>query len=178
MTTYLQIVTLLAIGGVGLFLRQYLRTYMTKKGENLATKEDIGEITHRIEEARTQYLEVIERLRASLADDAAVLLRRRTIYESAIKSLRIFVAGTAASDTQKIEFLEHYQALWLWASDAVVRALNSFLEVNKLFARQPSLVNDQQQQAAFAAIIIAMRQDIGFPNTTLQASDYQFIRFV
>ena len=37
---------------VGLFTKNYLSSYMDKKGENLATKEDIEEITRKTEEVQ------------------------------------------------------------------------------------------------------------------------------
>lgn len=44
------VVNVIAVFGLGLFLRNYLSSYMGQKGTNLATKEDIGEITRSTEE--------------------------------------------------------------------------------------------------------------------------------
>ena len=44
-----------------------LKAYASKKGENLATKEDIAAITHEIEGVRSQYSADLERLRSDLA---------------------------------------------------------------------------------------------------------------
>jgi hypothetical protein len=46
-----QIATLLVLSGVVLYLRQYI----TKKAENLATKEDAAEITNEIEKIKHEY---------------------------------------------------------------------------------------------------------------------------
>ena len=51
----------LAIIGVGI----YLRSYISKKGENLATKDDIGEITAKIEEVKHDYASRLESLRST-----------------------------------------------------------------------------------------------------------------
>jgi hypothetical protein len=174
----LQILFLVGIGGLVLLLRKYLPTYLTKKAENLATKEDIGEITHRVEEIRTQHLAALERVKSGLSDESAALLRRRQIYEETVKALRIFVAGMNATDAQKQAFLEHYQTLWLWAPDGVIRALNQFLDINKRFAANPDATHDVHQQRAFAEVILAMRRDIGFPESELQTAEYQFVSFV
>ena len=48
----LNIVVILLIFLVGLFTKNYLPSYMDKKGENLATKEDIKEITRKTEEVQ------------------------------------------------------------------------------------------------------------------------------
>ena len=45
---------------LGLFLKNYLPSYMQKKGENLATKEDIQEITQKTEEVQAEFKEKFE----------------------------------------------------------------------------------------------------------------------
>lgn len=45
---------------VGLFTKNYLPSYMDKKGENLATKEDIEEITRKTEEVQREFKEEFE----------------------------------------------------------------------------------------------------------------------
>lgn len=45
---------------LGLFLKNYLPSYMDKKGENLATKEDIQEITLKTEEVQKEFKEGFE----------------------------------------------------------------------------------------------------------------------
>ena len=52
----------LAIIGVGI----YFRSYISKKGENLATKDDVGEITTKIEDVRHDYAARLESLRTTL----------------------------------------------------------------------------------------------------------------
>lgn len=57
-----EILILIAIAGSLL----YLRNYIAEKGKNTATKEDIGEITQKIEKIRSAYATDLERLRSSL----------------------------------------------------------------------------------------------------------------
>ncbi len=52
---------------LALFLYSFLPTYFSKKGENLATKEDIAEITDRIEAVKTEYAEALEGVKAQYA---------------------------------------------------------------------------------------------------------------
>lgn len=44
----------------GLFLSKYLPTYMSEKGKNLATKEDIKEITEKTEEVKNEFNQSFE----------------------------------------------------------------------------------------------------------------------
>ena len=46
--------------------RYYLSSYLKQKGENLATKEDVGDIAHKIEAVRVQYASELEHLRTRL----------------------------------------------------------------------------------------------------------------
>ncbi|TNZ55704.1 hypothetical protein CGK45_22735 [Vibrio parahaemolyticus] len=62
----LQIVTLLGIGCIILF-RKFLFSYSSEKGKNLATKEDIEDITRRVESTKNEYISDIERLKVELA---------------------------------------------------------------------------------------------------------------
>jgi hypothetical protein len=70
----LQILVLLGIGSLFLF-RKYLFSYSSEKGKNLATKEDIEEITRKVEEVKTEYLVELERLKVELS----VLSRKHDI---------------------------------------------------------------------------------------------------
>ena len=62
----MQILVLLGIGSLFLY-RKYLFSYSSEKGKNLATKEDVGDITRKVEEVRTEYLSEIERLKVELS---------------------------------------------------------------------------------------------------------------
>ena len=45
--------------------KSFLSPYLSKKGENLATKEDIASITGKIESVKTDYAKVLEELRSN-----------------------------------------------------------------------------------------------------------------
>lgn len=62
----LQVFILLGISSLFLF-RKYLFSYSSEKGKNLATKEDIGDITRKVEEVKTGYVTEIERLKVDLS---------------------------------------------------------------------------------------------------------------
>jgi len=63
---FLQIVTLVGIGAIGLLLYRYLPAYASEKGKNLATKEDIADITKRIEQVKSSYAHELEGVRAAI----------------------------------------------------------------------------------------------------------------
>ncbi|GEA04793.1 hypothetical protein KUL17_36900 [Alteromonas sp. KUL17] len=70
----LQVSILLCVGCIFLF-RKYLFSYSTEKGKNLATKEDVEEITRKVEEVKSGYVAEIERLKV----DLSVLSRKHNI---------------------------------------------------------------------------------------------------
>lgn len=76
----LNIVVILLIFLVGLFTKNYLPSYMDKKGENLATKEDIKEITRKTEEVTN--LANIVLTRAIFIRSLLAILLTRTIQNS------------------------------------------------------------------------------------------------
>lgn len=53
--TVLSVVVVVGFFGLGLFIKNYLPNYMTQKGRNLATKEDIKEITEKTEQVRVAF---------------------------------------------------------------------------------------------------------------------------
>ncbi|ELU4011434.1 hypothetical protein QPB16_004371 [Vibrio vulnificus] len=62
----LQITTLFGIGSIFLF-RKFLFSYSSEKGKNLATKEDIEDITRKVESTKNEYIADIERLKVELS---------------------------------------------------------------------------------------------------------------
>ncbi len=62
----LQVLTLLGVGCIFLF-KDYLFTYSKSKAKNLATKEDISEITNKIEEVKLDYAIKLEGTKADLS---------------------------------------------------------------------------------------------------------------
>ena len=60
-------VALLLVIAIGaLFLRRYLPSYVAKKAENLATKEDIAAITEAVEGVKTNHAKAIEQVKHEL----------------------------------------------------------------------------------------------------------------
>ena len=51
----IEIIIIAGMFALGLFIKNFFPSYMDKKGENLATKEDIAEITRRTEEVQKEF---------------------------------------------------------------------------------------------------------------------------
>jgi hypothetical protein len=74
------ILQILLIGGIiaaSLFLKNFLPSYVTEKGRNLATKQDIAAITKEVESVKAFYTREIEHLRSSLT----VLANQRSAFD-------------------------------------------------------------------------------------------------
>ncbi|MEQ1864548.1 MAG: hypothetical protein ABL996_07825 [Micropepsaceae bacterium] len=154
--------------------------YMTEKGKNLATREDIGEITKIVEQIRVQNQGELERLKAGLADVSEAQSRRRNIYERLSGSLRIFIQGQFAAPKvaldRRQDFLDSYAASWLWASDDLIRSLNTFILLN---LRIPAEDDPKQRQlkSAYFEVLLRMRKEAGFSDTQLRFEDLVFVQF-
>ena len=61
--TIWEIVAIVAVIIGGVWVRFWLPAYLTQKGRNLASKEDLEELTRKVEGVKTQYLIQVEQLR-------------------------------------------------------------------------------------------------------------------
>lgn len=68
----LQILSLLGLAALWLLLKRYLPSYVVEKGKNLATKEDIADITERIESVKASYAADLEGVRAAITSRLGV----------------------------------------------------------------------------------------------------------
>jgi hypothetical protein len=68
-----------------LYLRHFLATYLAEKGKNLATREDVAEVTHQVEAVRMQYQTDLERIRADLSRRAEV---NKSVYDAEFEAYR------------------------------------------------------------------------------------------
>lgn len=101
------------IGAVLTFLlRDFLPSYGREKGKNLATKEDIGEITNRIESVKTQYATVIEQLRGRNSLRAAAIERRLEVHQQAF-SLWSEMGTLLFDEPMRDSHLEACEKFWV-----------------------------------------------------------------
>lgn len=76
---------------VYLLLKSFLPSYLSEKGKNLATKEDIASITNKVESVKTDYAKVLEELRSNNQLKLAEIEREKNIkkevYLQAVEAL-------------------------------------------------------------------------------------------
>lgn len=161
----------------GLLLRGFLPSYVSEKGKNAASKEDLAHLTDLVERVKTQHGAELERLKADLLTESQVEERRRQIYEQVCAALRIFIQGHGTTADAKDRFYSSYAAAWLWASDPVLSALNQFIKLQVQHAGNPGSVDQQTLKSAYTEVVLAMRKDAGFSATTITTTDYQFVYF-
>jgi len=175
--TVLSIIVLMVVFVFGALLRGFLPAYFTEKGKNLASKEDVTHLTDLVEKVKALHTSEIEHLKANLLAEAQVIERRRHVYEEVCAALRIFITGHGNSAEAKDHFHASYSVAWLWASDSVLEALNIFVKRQIQFAADPSSIDQNSLKEAYAAIILAMRRDVGFVGTNVDGTNYQFVQF-
>ena len=83
---------------VGVLFKSYLFTYLAKKGENLATKEDVAAITHEVERVRTQYTVLVEDTKAKHQLRMSALDRRLQAHQEAFAHWRELMGATHTED--------------------------------------------------------------------------------
>lgn len=56
--------------------------------------------------------------------------------------------------------------------------MNQFISLRRLQSVEPASVPQPHLKAAYVAVVLAMRKDAGFPDTSVQATSYQFFQFL
>lgn len=103
-----------------------------------------------------------------------VMSKKREVYENIATAMSIFLQGRIVSDEDRDKFLSETRKIWLWASDLVVRAMNSFVDIMKEDSTSRPL-DQERAKTAYAKFVLEMRKDIGFPKTTLAEDGYKFV---
>jgi hypothetical protein len=88
---------IVAAAVVLLFVKHYLSAYLSEKGKNLATKEDIAAITREVERVRHEYSAVLEELKARHQLRTASLDRRLQAHQEAFTQWRTLMKGPQES---------------------------------------------------------------------------------
>ena len=151
---------------ISLLLNKFLPGYLSEKGKNLATKEDISKKKKKIESVKSIY-----------SNEDKVLERRRQIYEEIVSALRIFISGHGISTEQKEKFYEAYASAWLWAPDSVLIKLNTFVEQQIKYTEKTEITNQETMKKQYGDIVLEMRKDVGFVETEITSKNYVFATF-
>ncbi len=91
-------------------LGSFFSAYTKRKAENLATREDIKDITDKIEDVRTQYATLIEELKARHQLRLAAVDRRLQVHQEAFTHWRKLVAATYTDEVGTVVI--ECQAWW------------------------------------------------------------------
>lgn len=84
----------MVVGAIVYFmLKSFIPSYLSKKGENLATREDVAKITEEIERVKSQYAVVVEELRARHQLRLAAVDRRLETHQRAYKLWRELISN-------------------------------------------------------------------------------------
>jgi hypothetical protein len=75
-------------------LKSFVPSYLNEKAKNLATREDIAQITDEIESVKTQYAFLIEELKAKHQLRLAAIERRLQAHQEAFALWRELIANT------------------------------------------------------------------------------------
>lgn len=90
-------------GGVGyLVVKHFLSSCLSEKGRNHATREDIEEITRKVEGVRTQYVSLVEELKARHQLRLAAVDRRLQAHQDAFSLWRRLMAATHTEEVGKV----------------------------------------------------------------------------
>lgn len=174
---FISIASIASFFVLDVLMRSFLPAYSSEKAKNLASKEDISHLTHLVESVKAEYSVTFEKLKATIAIEGQVVERRRKVYEDICSALRVFVAGHENSDEAKDRFHAAYASSWLWASEEVLAALNYFVETQLMYAATPSSISQSELKLSYAAVLLGMRKDAGFPETSVAAAEYKFVHF-
>jgi len=93
-----------AIAGFVVFslVKSFVPSYLAKKAENLATREDIAAITHEIERVRSEYAVLIEQLKARHQLRMAALDRRLQAHQEAFELWRELLGAAHTEGIGKV----------------------------------------------------------------------------
>jgi len=131
----LQAVTLIGLAAAALFIKHYLPSYMTEKGKNLATKEDIEDITHKVESIKQIHARQLELVRSSLAIAAK---RKERFHDKQATVLATTYQRLSASTDGVLRLLVPMQSPeerqeHIIKSAKTLRKLRDYSAMNKLY---------------------------------------------
>lgn len=105
---------------LGLWLKNYLPSYFSQKGKNLADKEDIKELTNSIESVKQEFSHKIESFKSKLSIEQEYIIRHNMEERDAI--------------------LKYWECISAWNLNIAINKYESY-EYDHFF-RNPSLFND------------------------------------
>jgi hypothetical protein len=93
---------LVAVAVAALILKNYVPAYLSKKGENLATKEDIAAITREVEKVRLEYALIVENTKSEHQLRSAALDDRLRAHQQAFTHWRQLMQAAHNNDDDEL----------------------------------------------------------------------------
>jgi hypothetical protein len=135
----IELLLLIVIAGFG----KYYISYFKKKGDNLAKKEDIAELTEIVQQIEHNYATDIESLKAKLT----ILTNKRTsVFEEEKESIVTFFASVNywVWDTLHIETHEYFHGNYGELSDKIIRFRDAYKKVNVAMSKVDLLISNPE----------------------------------
>ncbi|MBX2969982.1 MAG: hypothetical protein KF803_11475 [Cyclobacteriaceae bacterium] len=138
METILLIIVLLINFLVGLYII-YLKQYFNRKGQNLADKEDLGQLTTIVEEVRNKFEQDTELLRATLAIETN---KKNIIFNEQKQSIIDFSTNLNIWlwDSLRVSVHEYNQTNHEELKDKIIKLRDAYNNVNVALSRVQLLV--------------------------------------
>jgi hypothetical protein len=132
----------------GLLFRNYLPNYFKEKGKNLATKEDIKEITDKVEAVKAHYLKQVELYKQELG----LMEKRRELSAQVVELINRYKEIPPEQPDKELlrKFEQDYWKLIPWIPTEILKALNSLFAGSVPTNEKPDVKD----------VIIAVRQAI------------------
>jgi len=122
-----------------LLLKRYLPTYFQEKGKNLATKEDIRDITDKVESVKTEYARQLELFK----HDITLLERRRELSAQVVDLINRYKElpqeGQDVSEDELRAFEKDYYKLIPWIPTDILKSLNLLFSQSKPGVTKPDV---------------------------------------
>jgi hypothetical protein len=152
------LLTLIAFG-VGLFIKDYFPSYFSKKGENLATKEDIEDITKKIEGIKSSYSIELEKIKTELLWESKTREQAHKVaeYMSLARSLK---EDSSEENYRKANTLSWELSMWL--PDNVYELMKK------------AMVNQNENENEFSVLISVRKILLGSKSGNLTSEDIIF----
>lgn len=126
----------------------YLGSYIHTKGKNLATKEDISDITHAVESIRTQYAQLLERQKLQYQLSIAALDERLSAHQKAYE-LWWNLLGNVHNEDENFKKVLECQDWWIKNSLYLSsEARTAFSDAYHAARLHPDLVKDRSNVQA------------------------------
>ena len=141
-----------------LIIKGYLFSYYSKKGENLATKEDVKEITKIVEDVKTKFTNKIEEFKRDLRVEERFKIERLLSERNAIldfgSELLTFIHYLTVYDNHEFKSeIEYVKARY---KQIKMTSYKSRIDLSKL----ELIINDTELLDAFQGLFISVRKTL------------------